>query len=607
MKKLALLLALLLAITPAAQALTFTNADIKQPIFPWEAYTLQLSLYTDVAADINYTPYPAEGTLVMITLESLEGDIALEDIRNGYTQFVLRDADDNPYAPISWRVTRVTVQNNLPATSETQPGFDLIYLLPVGVSAGGTALLIGKADANEHIFVQLPQGETDQAATATAAWAPTATPLADEPSEAVVEMTEEPTAMPVVEATATPAPVADAMAGKASEWIASLLSAEAAKASDPWVGAILADGAQDVKRTDGELTFSLRSYNPGWKGLDVTATDYQDQIYANLSAFNLPCTLKVAEEGGSLTVTDKDWKAFLKTVTKAASTAKKAFGNKAMYAALLAVLASDKLSGATGGEYAPLFATQNKAKLTLTDGPHALALNVAFANNDTLLQKGYDAALLRLAKQGGASALSAQEIGAVFVEELGAQAPALKKKATEKQTFVLDIDKLFAGDQPLAGDTYYAFLGAYIEAYGNNFTVLENAAYAMPDYPALDMPGSGWVSGTTGGTKVIFKTPADGYARYVQMRSAVNEEAVVSAFIQSGDTVSIRVPKGMYYILVAVGNLWYGPEHLFGDTGSYVRSDQIEILGSNYYHTITLGGITDGNMSTYGADPSSFQ
>ena len=315
----------------------------------------------------------------------------------------------------------------------------------------------------------------------------------------------------------------------------------------------------------------------------------------------------MTQEGENLTVADKDWKAFLKTVTKAGSTATKAFGNKSMALAILNLLAGDKLTGATDAEYSPLFATQNKVKLTLTGGPHALVLNIAFANNETLLLKGYEAAHLRLAMQTGANVLSTQEITAVFIEELGKQAAVLKKKAAEKQSFVLDIDKLFSQTSPSADDSYYAFLSSYTDSYDSNLYLLESAVYAMPDYPALDMPDSGWVSGTTGGTKVIFKTPGDGYARYVQMRSAENDEAAVSAFIQSGDTVSIRVPKGMYYILVAVGELWYGPVYLFGDTGTYVRSDQIEILGSNYYHTITLGGVTDGNMSTYGADPSSFQ
>lgn len=605
MKKLALLLALLLAIAPAAQALTFTDADIKQPIFPWETYTLQLSLYTDIAADINYTPYPAEGTLVMITLESLEDSISLEDIQNGYTQFVLHDAENNAYTPISWRVPRVTVQNDLPAMSETQPGFDLIYLLPAGVATGGTALLIGEADANEHIFVQLPQGENDQTPTVTAAWAPTAKPEATQTPAVVAVTTEAPAN--TSEAKATASPTTGITADKASEYITSILSVEAAKASDPWVCAILTDGAHDVKLTDDIIAFSLRAYNANWKELDITATDYPDQLYANLTAYTLPCTLKVTQAGGSLTVADKELKAFLKTVAKAATVAKKAFGNKAMVAALLSLLAGDKLTGVTDGEYSPLFATQNKTKLILTDGPHALVLNVAFANFNTLLLKGYEAAHLRLAKQGGANTLSAQEIGAVYVEELSTQAATLKKKAAEKQIFVLDIDKLFAQEQPTADDAYYAFLGAYGESYESNLSVLESAVYAMPDYPAMDMLGSGWVSGTTGGTKVIFKTPDDDNARYIQMRSVVNDEAVVSAFIQSGDTISIRVPKGLYYILVAVGDLWYGPEHLFGDSGSYVRTDQIEILGSNYYHTITLGGVTDGNMSTYGADPSSFQ
>ena len=91
------------------------------------------------------------------------------------------------------------------------------------------------------------------------------------------------------------------------------------------------------------------------------------------------------------------------------------------------------------------------------------------------------------------------------------------------------------------------------------------------------------------------------------MRSVENDVATVSLFIQSGKTVAVRVPKGQYSILIAMGDLWYGTEHLFGDLGFYLRTEQLEILGSNYYHTITLGGAKEGNMSAYDSSPSDFQ
>jgi hypothetical protein len=92
------------------------------------------------------------------------------------------------------------------------------------------------------------------------------------------------------------------------------------------------------------------------------------------------------------------------------------------------------------------------------------------------------------------------------------------------------------------------------------------------------MPVSGWLSSSKSGTRVTLKTPDDDIARYVQMHSVENEEAVVSLFILSGNSVTVRVPKGQYYILLAGGTLWYGEQYLFGDAGQYERTEDLEIF-----------------------------
>ena len=64
-KTLLWLVVLLLALSPAAQAVTFPDVDIQYPIFPWGEHTLQLSQYTDDPDLIAYSPTPAQGSLVM--------------------------------------------------------------------------------------------------------------------------------------------------------------------------------------------------------------------------------------------------------------------------------------------------------------------------------------------------------------------------------------------------------------------------------------------------------------------------------------------------------------------------------------------------------------
>ena len=59
-------------------------------------------------------------------------------------------------------------------------------------------------------------------------------------------------------------------------------------------------------------------------------------------------------------------------------------------------------------------------------------------------------------------------------------------------------------------------------------------------------------------------------------------------------------------MLVAIGETWYGETHLFGDDADYSRTQEIDIAGSKYYYTITLGGVEGGNLSSYTSDPGDF-
>ena len=750
MKKLAVLIALLLALSPVALALTLTDADIKYPSFPWGNYWLTLSQYTDDPALVDYEPVPAQGTLVRLRLTSQEGQIAVKDIEAGSSQFELHDASNAVCPMIAWTEREPQSVDGVASIN----GFDLIYLLPEGVTMDGTALMVGNPDADERVIVQMPgsgggkipeaeaSSETESELTTdstpemttpsksiTALTSPEsadisfegesfhirpiaisknedgnttvtvsgfgdslkirngemvvhiqatilaggqeygwegmsveqgnatfsfntdlapeiiylypngepdnrtqltvlasnnmqepeptqeAVPEAEEsePTQEAVPEAEElestPEAIPEAEESVpTPPPASD----QAEEgFLNQLLSDEAEKASDPWTLAILEAGAQDVSLKDGVISFTLRSFDPGLKSIEETEpAGFLRHLYQNASAYDLKCTLEVTDEGG-LAATDSARKALMKAVQKASGQSKKAFDDKKVRVALAGYLlgsgASDMDYAVTLGDFSPLFAAQSKQTLNVKDGPHALKLGTTGAQTEDMMQKAYSAALQRLSKQEGAKDLSEGEIAPVFLEELNAQAAALKKKGAEKLDFVINLDELFSADYPYAGDDYNDFLYDFSDAFSSRFYDLTNAVSDFPDYPAVDFPKSGRIGGSKSGTQVIYKTPKDGSARFIQMRKVDSEELAVSAFIRPGEKTTVRVPKGMYYILLASGEIWYGEEHLFGDSGYYSRTEDIEIKGSNYYHTITLGGVEDGNMSAYGSDPSEFQ
>ena len=144
--------------------------------------------------------------------------------------------------------------------------------------------------------------------------------------------------------------------------------------------------------------------------------------------------------------------------------------------------------------------------------------------------------------------------------------------------------------------------------YDITFARLLKSVRAMPDYPALDYPKNGRLSGTTSGTKIIVKAPKDQLARYIQIRSTGDDRMQVSFFIRPGGTATVRAPQGNAYMLIAAGTTWYGEDGIFGTDSIYSKTDDFEILFSRYYHTITLKPDDgNGNMRMWEVDPEAFK
>lgn len=74
---------------------------------------------------------------------------------------------------------------------------------------------------------------------------------------------------------------------------------------------------------------------------------------------------------------------------------------------------------------------------------------------------------------------------------------------------------------------------------------------------------------------------------------SVNGDLVCSFYISAGKSAKIRIPAGTYTLNRAFGTLWFGPEDMFGDDGTYYRQligESYEFtLKSNYIYTISAG------------------
>jgi TolA-binding protein len=81
-------------------------------------------------------------------------------------------------------------------------------------------------------------------------------------------------------------------------------------------------------------------------------------------------------------------------------------------------------------------------------------------------------------------------------------------------------------------------------------------------------------------------------ATYLKLYAS-NGDLVCTLYIQAGKNATIHVPAGTYTLNRAFGTMWFGPEDMFGDEGTYYRQkigDSYEFtMKSNYIYTLSSG------------------
>ena len=450
---------------------------------------------------------------------------------------------------------------------------------------------------------------------------PTATPEAVSPSVTSAQPTATPTAEPAV-ATAEE---------NADKQVNALLAQIAGETTNAWQKAIYEMGAQGVMLEGDIVLFSMRTFNPILSAVDkqLTGRDALRAMSDNAAYFDMTVGL-ILKDGA---FTEKSVKALQKTVVKAATASEKAYGQKAFKTALVQWLlpapvakpsgvkkaedlanltpafrewvesTNSSTFGKPAERWAPLFYGQTKQTVSVKGGPHAITVTCKGISPEQLLEKARTDLFAKLSKQAKACWMTYDEVETALIGKLAEAAISLRKKAKDTFTLTLDLDFYLALKR--FPDGYQDYMNRY------TFSDVAEALYAdvekLPVYPALDYPKTGVLSGSNSGTRIIVKAPKDGIGRYVQLRKYDTDELAVAFFLNPGGSYTARAPKGDYYFLVASGETWYGEEELFGDAGDYSRTGLFNVLSTNYYHIVTLGLTSEGNMSVWGDGKDSFQ
>jgi hypothetical protein len=112
-----------------------------------------------------------------------------------------------------------------------------------------------------------------------------------------------------------------------------------------------------------------------------------------------------------------------------------------------------------------------------------------------------------------------------------------------------------------------------------------------------------------GSTLTIKTKPGTNY--YVQLNTAGTKTAMQGIYVIGGKPVTVDVPIGVYDIVYATGDTWYGRQDKFGPSAPLYKTDhtfdyRLEADGSIPYYEIELIQQVGGNMETERIDPAEF-
>lgn len=137
--------------------------------------------------------------------------------------------------------------------------------------------------------------------------------------------------------------------------------------------------------------------------------------------------------------------------------------------------------------------------------------------------------------------------------------------------------------------------------------VLAGSDPQQPETPSLSKPPSGTVlCGSSWGTSSITIHASSSEDCVVSLKTAKGTP-ILAFYVQAGDTVTVDVPDGHYYVYFAYGTEWYGygKGRMFGEHTSYSKDDELCNF-TNCSWEYTLYETTSGNFTETPTDEDDF-
>lgn len=400
---------------------------------------------------------------------------------------------------------------------------------------------------------------------------------------------------------------------------------------DGWIKAVFEAGVRDVSFSGDEITFRVRSFSPDFASHGKYA-DAEDKaawivkVLSSVASYSTEITVPL-EEGQ---ISKAGMKALKDTVKKAASASKKDFGQKEFQKLLTDYLFPspvaekpaeadmiiqptedffsfidvhmDPFMTLTPFEWAPLFYGQSKQSVNVSEGPHNIRIDCAAIEPESLLKEAFTAFLDKQAWLDSADRITYGDAYA-HAKAVAEAAIGKQNKANDKFTIYADIDELMQEKLPYS---YKEYLKRY--NYNEEAESFMEAFGKLPDMAAQPFPKSAVIFSPPQGTTVRVKVPGGMENAYVQICDYDSENVLATGYVEAGKMISFKIPQGDNYLVkICYGPYWYDTDTLFGELGTYLKTERYSVPSKSYYSTLTVQTVKGGNVGTTEIDPSDFK
>lgn len=188
-------------------------------------------------------------------------------------------------------------------------------------------------------------------------------------------------------------------------------------------------------------------------------------------------------------------------------------------------------------------------------------------------------------------------------ESLGPFLDSVERLQTARQGYLTYEKPYQQAEEYFSNQEFYKAQALYLDIpdYKDSQQKAAACVRPLPENGAMNV-GNGY------GMVLTIQVPAGTESVFLKLYDE-SGAAAGHVFIRPGMNATINMLGGNYTMKVAYGTEWYGETDLFGENGSYQQllngNDSVFELESGYSYTLTLGGVTDGNVgskSVGGAD-----